>query len=308
VATFLRVERKRAEKLLAEAAPPEQSPSEARQFVWIELTQKKIAKVIAASDERKRIVGWSWYERLPNVETRDADDLARELKHKRIDARQPVPDLSEHFPLRLQDEREWSARMAIIDHALGKPLDFQGIGDLLVRVDRAKKADDIAPIVAKLFGSQIDSLFKDLLSEGRQAPASAKSPNAWLEPAIREAERDKARTFRATHVDLNLEPRQAIVVSAFVVRLANGQWEPIWSDRCAEDGAQQRPQMEATIAADPQVKSALGLLKSLGTGGDDQVQAAIRFGAATMAAQQAVNSRFSTFESHFLTRLDFPPL
>jgi hypothetical protein len=317
VATFLRVERKRIESQLAEAAPREKLLSEKAQpeqpqFVWLELPTKKIAKLVSPSVERKRIAGWSWYERLANVETRDAEDLARELARKRIDPAQPVPDLSERLPLRLQDEREWSARMALIHYSLGKPLDFQGTGDLLVRADRAKNAADIAPLIARLFGGQVDSLLKDLLNEGRSAPgpsaaASSKSPNAWLEPAIREAERDKARAFRATRVDLGLERRQATVNSAFVVQLANGKWEVIWADRVTEDGSQERPAMEAGIANDPQVKSALGLLKSLGANGDDQVRSAIRFGAATMAAQQAVNNRFSAFRDPYLRRLDGPP-
>jgi hypothetical protein len=308
LAAFLRVERKRVESQFAEAVPSEQP-----QFVWLDLTAKKVAKITSPSVDRKRVAGWSWYERLANVEARDAEDLARELSRKRIDPTQPVPDLSERLPLRLQDEREWSARMALIDYSLGKPLDFQGTGDLLVRADHAKNAADVAPLIAKLFRGQVDALLKDLLNEGHSAPglsapASPKSSNAWLEAAIRKAERDKARAFRATRVDLGLERRQATVNSAFVVQLANGKWEVIWSDRVTEDGAQERPALEAGIANDPQVKSALGLLKSLGANGDDQVRSAIRFGAATMAAQQAVNSRFSRFQEPFLRRLDGPPL
>jgi hypothetical protein len=308
VTTILRVERKRVESQLAEAARPEQP-----QFVWLELTAKKVSKISSPSIDQKRIAGWSWYGRLANVEARDAEDLARELARRRIDPAQPVPDLSERLPLRLQNEREWSARIALIHYSLGKRLDFQGTGDLLVRADHAKNAADVAPLVAKLFGGQVDALLKDLLNEGHSAPgppapASPKSSNAWLEPAIREAERDRARAFRATRVDLGLERRQATVNSAFAVQLANGKWEVIWSDRDTEDGSQVRPALEAGIANDPQVRSALGLLKSLGANGDDQVRSAIRFGAATMAAQQAVNSRFSRFQEPFLQRLDGPPL
>ena len=134
VAAFLRVERKRIESQLAEAVPSEQP-----QFVWLELTAKKVAKITSPSVDRKRIAGWSWYERVANVETRDAEDLARELARRRIDATQPVPDLSERLPLRLQDEREWSARMALIHYSLDKPLDFQGTGDLLVPRGPCKK-------------------------------------------------------------------------------------------------------------------------------------------------------------------------
>jgi len=303
--SFLRVEQKRVERLLADPRPAAQAEP---QFVWIKLTPKKIARIVSPSADHRRIAGWSWFERLANVETRDADDLERELRQKRIDPSQTLPDLSDRLPLRLQDEREWSARMALVSYSLGKPLDFQGTGDLLVRTDRAKNADDIAPLIAKLFGGQVDSLLKDLLNEGRPAESAPKASTAWLEPAIKEAEREKARAFRATRVDLSLERSQATVSSAFAVQLVSGEWKILWSDRDTEDGCQARPQIEANITADPQVKSALGLLKSLGAKGDDQVRSAIRMGAATMAAQQTVNNRFTAFQTPYLRQLDGPPL
>jgi hypothetical protein len=312
VATFLRVELKRVEKLLADQGTGERS-----QFVWVELTRKQVSRVATASVDRKRIAAWSWFEQLPNVETRDVDDLTRELKRRRIDPNQLLPDLTDRLPPRLQDDREWSARMALVTYGLGKPLDFQGAGNMLVRADRAKN-EDMGALIGKVFGGQMDSLLKDLLSENSagSAPArengagggQAKAPTAWLDSAIREAERDKARAFRATRVDLGLERRQATVESAFVTRLSTGKWEVIWSDRDTEDGSKERAGMESNIAADPQVKAALGILKSLGSGADDQVNSAIRFGAATMAAQDTVNHRFSAFEEPYLKRLDGPPL
>ncbi len=317
LATFLRVEQKRIAGLLAnaaagsrESAPPQSGSTHSTrpQFVFVELPKKKIARITPASIAHKQIAGWSWYERLPHVESRDAEELARELQHRHIDPTQPLPDMSDRLPLRLQDEREWSARIAIVSSALGKPLEFQGTGDLLVRADHAKNADDLAPLIAKMFGGQVDSLFKDLLNEGRATAATPQSSNAWLEPAIREAEKEKARAFRATRVDLSLERHQATVNSVFVVQLANGKWETIWSDHAVEDGSQARPAAEANITGDPQIKSALALLKSLGAGGDDQVGAAIRMGAATMAAQQTVNNHFAAFETPFLRQLDGPPL
>jgi hypothetical protein len=307
VAALLRVERTRVDALLATGAAAEKTRPSEPQFVWVDLAKKEVDRVSSPSVEHKRVAGWAWYERLANVETRPADDLASELKRRGIDVSQPVPDLSERLPIRLQDDREWSARMALLTYSLGKPLDFQGTGDLLVRSDRTNNAGDMAPLVAKLFGGQVDSLLKDLLSDGRPPVTSSKSPTAWLESAIREAERDKARAFRATRVDLAVEHRQASVTSVFVVEL-NGKWEIIWSERDTEDGSQERPQAEAAIANDPQVKSSLALGKSLGTGADDQVRSAIRFGAATMAAQQTVNRRFSAFQEPYLRRLDGPPL
>jgi hypothetical protein len=109
-------------------------------------------------------------------------------------------------------------------------------------------------------------------------------------------------------VDLNLRGGQASVHSVFAARLDNGTWQIIWSGRESQDAARQRPDAEATINDDPQVKSALSSLKSLGIGADDQIHRAIRFGAATMEAQKAVDRGFFTFEEPLLRHLDGPPL
>jgi hypothetical protein len=300
---FLRSERKRAERLLNEAAP-----SDERQFVWLDLTKKEIAKIKPASAANRRIAAWSWFERLANVETRDADDLAHELERRGIDPAELLPDLADRFPIRRQDDREWRARMALVVYALDKPLDFQGTGDVLVRVDRSAKAKDAGPLMVKLLGGQVDALFKDLLGESHSAAAKAGPADAWLKTAYREAESLKARGLRATRVDLNLGGRQASVSSVFAVHLNNGDWEVIWSDHETQDGTKERAAAEATIADDPQVKSALSNLQSLGVAADDHVRQAIRFGAATMAAQQAVDSRFFAFEGPLLQHLDGPPL
>ena len=99
-----------------------------------------------------------------------------------------------------------------------------------------------------------------------------------------------------------------MVSSVFAVQLGKGDWQIIWFDHQTEDGTKQRAAMEAVITKDPQVKAALGIVQSLGTAADDQVRQAIRFGAATMAAQQAVDSRFDAFEGPYLEHLDGPPL
>ena len=90
--------------------------------------------------------------------------------------------------------------------------------------------------------------------------------------------------------------------------MKNGDWKTIWSDRESLDAAKERPATETTISDDPQMKSVRASLKSLGNVAEDQVRQAIRFGAATMEAQQALDRRFVAFESPFLQHLDEPPL
>jgi hypothetical protein len=299
---FLRSERKRVERLLAEAMPVD------TQFVWVDLTKRELAKVAPASAANRRVAGWSWYERLPNVETLHAADLEQQLRQRGIDPTQQLPDLSDRFPIRRQNEQEWAARLALVEYALDKPLDFQGTGDRLVRVDRGANPKDAAALIPQLFGGQIDALLKDALGDRRPLVAGPEASDAWLKTAYQEAVAQQVLAFRATRVDFGLATRQTTVVSVFVVHRKNGDWKIIWADRETLDASKPRAATETAIADDPRVKSALASLKSLGNVAQDQVRQAIRFGAATMEAQQAVDRRFSAFEGSYLQHLDGPPL
>ena len=305
---FLKEELERVEKLLARAEPPE-----ATQFVWFEAKREAIAKATPSAPERQRIAIWAWGERLKEVETRDVADLTRELKQKGVDPTKPAPDLSGQLAARTQDEREWSARLALVEYAFGTPIDFQGTGDVLVRSDASRDLKEMAPVIAKVLRGQVDSFLKDLTGDGRPAKSKAASNNDWLKPAILETERLNSTAFRATRVEVNVEGRQTTVQTAFVARITagpqeQGQWETIWSHRETADATKVRAETEARIANDPQVKQALDAVKKLGLGAEDQVQQAIRFGAATMAAQQTADSRFFEFRDRHLKHLDCPPL
>lgn len=299
---FLSRELERVEKLLAAANPPEPP-----QFVWVELAKGEYSSVTRAAADRQRVALWAWDKRVAGVETRDAADLSRELKAQGVDASQPPPELSDRLPIRLQDDREWSARMALVTYAMGEPLDFQGTGDLLVRANSERGAKDMGPLIAKILKSQVEALTKDLANEGRPPPVNSTANNDWLKSAFPEAERGNARAFRATRVQMNLDRRQVAVQTALVARLDKGTWEPIWVNQQSEE-AKPRAEIEARIANDPQVKAALDLIKNLGLGAEDRIQQAIRFGAATMAAQQAADSRFLEFRDRHLKQLTGPPI
>ena len=83
--TFLRSEAKRVERLLGDPNPPEP------RFVWLDLTKKEIARIKPATDQNRRTACWSWFERLSNVETRDRNDLARDLQRRGVDPAPSAP-------------------------------------------------------------------------------------------------------------------------------------------------------------------------------------------------------------------------
>ena len=313
VVVFLEQEQERVEMLLAQAAPPEPT-----QFVWFEAQREAIAKVTPTVPDRQRIVLWAWGERLKEVATRDVADLSRELKQKGIDTTQPAPDLSDQLAARPQDAREWGTRLAIVEYGLGTPIDFQGTEDLLVRSNGERDLKDMAPVIEKVLRGQVSSFLKGLTGQVSPAKSKPESSNValnkgWLKSAIVEADKLNATGFRATRLDLNVEGRQVAVQSVFVARVGTGpreqaEWETIWSHRETADATKVRAEMEARITNDPQVKQALDKVKSLNLGADDQIDQAIRFGAATMAAQQAADARFFEFRDRYLKHLDGPPL
>lgn len=303
VAFLLKSELDRAEKVLAE-----NDWQDRPQFLWVEVPAKNIGKVTRATPERRRIAMWSWHENLADVETRSAQDLVKELKANNVDPTQPPPDLSERFPGRPQDDREWNARMGLVSYSLDSPRDYHGTGDVLLRAERNANRVNLASLIQQYFSGDLDSFLNKLsgIPEKRLPPTG--TSNRWLNDATVETEKDKLLGLRATRVDLNLAGREAAVRTVFRARVENLIWETIWEARDVQSADKERESMEALILQDPQLKPALDLVKSIGAVGEEQIRDAIRFGAATMAAQQAVDDQFTRFQGPYLKRLDGPPL
>lgn len=296
LAVFLRDQRGRAVAAL-ETLPP------ASQFLWVEVPSDQVARIHRATPDRQRIAMWAWSERLPDVEQRETQDLLRALQARKLNPAAVAPDLSERLPARPQDERQWAARVAIVEYGLGQTLDFQGTPEILVRTNASREFSDLIPVLTRVMKSQVDSLLQELTGELGAAPRKN-----GLRAVEREAEVARARGFRATTVEVDVERQQVIVESKFMARMPDGSWEVIWNSRETQDASRPRPEAEKRILNDPQVRKSLEALQSFGFGAEDQIQRAVRFGAATMTAQQAAETRFFEFRDRYLHRLDSPPL
>jgi hypothetical protein len=297
---FLKQELPRLEQQLKAESPTELP------FFILEIPGSHVAKLVPAPPDRQRIAQFAWKEGVKGVETRPAADLRKDLIAAEVDVDGPLPDLSDLLPAREQSEAEWSARLAIVEYTLGESLDFQGIGDSLVRTGGEGQELDLAVLLPKLLTSQVDSLFGDLLDPGAKPKAQpSPHPNA-LKPAIAIAEKHQQLGFRVTRLDLNAERLAVTVHTEFVAHLGDGKWEAVWKHVESADGSKVRADAEKRIANDPQVKTVLESLK--GFGADDAVTQAIRVGAATMAAQQAADAKFYEFRDRYVKRLDGPPL
>ncbi len=302
VAAFLKQQLEDAQAELAKADDFEP------EFLWLTFSTKDVARVDAGTQEHRQLLAWAWSEGLDRAEVRSIEELSRDLKARNVSpVGWPLPFI-ERLPVRGQTDNEWAARRALVEYVLGSRFDFQGTGDVLARVGKDAQAD-IGVLLVDLLRQQLQSQFGDLLGE---RPAKSGRDNAArtesLAKAIQSAESEKRSGFRATRLDLASDFQQATVTTQFVARLADGSWRTIFQHTERADAQQARPEIEKRIQDDPQVKKVLDLTRQLSVAGDGQIQQAIRFGAATMTAQQNCDREFAAFRDVYLPSLVKPSL
>ncbi|MDZ4686635.1 MAG: hypothetical protein SH850_16310, partial [Planctomycetaceae bacterium] len=193
---FLKEEVARLDKQLA-AEEPKLSP-----FLVIDLPNSAVSKVTSASPDRQRLALLAWNEDWADVETRDVNALRIELVKQKIKLDGPTPDLSGRLPARPQTDREWAARLAVLEYTYRQPVDFQGTGDTLIRTGSDQKPD-LSAVFQKLLKQQVDSVLQDLLSDGARPKIAAQPDREWLAPAIAATKAIPANGFRVTRVQLD---------------------------------------------------------------------------------------------------------
>jgi len=179
-----------------------------------------------------------------------------------------------------------------------------------VRTGEGEKARSIADLLTKILQSQVADQLAELLGEpGKAKPKTKSDSGEWLKSATKTAEGDAVAGFRVTRVNPDAGLRQVSVETRFVARQPRGGWETVWQHTETLDASKPNKDLVDRIANDPQIKQILELTKAAGLGaGDDALQTALQFGAATMQAQESANSRFFEFRDRYLQRLEGPPL
>lgn len=316
----------------ADADPNDRSvrPPAARrgetQFTLLRIGPKRVQKVRPSGQNAQRVARWAWSERLEDVEGRSAADLSKELKARGIDPLSPPPGLGDRLPPLPQDDREWATRMALVEDALGDPVAFQGFGDTVVKTgDTDGGLAGILPQLGQLLGGGnggigglgLDDVLGGLKDAGLPGvpviPPGAHGPNqrgrpadTWLASA--RAQAADAGRYRATRVKVDGANGRAEVESVFEVRMADGTWETIWREVQVADAAQADEAAVERITADERISGLLQAIRGVGIVSEANIMQAIRVGAATMAAQGAVDNAFNDFRSRHIQRLDGPPL
>jgi hypothetical protein len=252
------------------------------------------------ADERRRLLGLAWQHRLEHAEDKSAAALAKELGELKIDLDSAVPDLVERIPALSIDDRQWAAKLALLEYSIfGKP-HFQGSGGFLAESGDAAALPNVDDLLAGFAGSQLE----DLLGGG-DGGDDRKADDA-LEIATAAAEKADRRGVRVTQLTQDIAAQRVTVRGRFLARMPDGGWETIWDHEEIADAAEPRPELEEQIRADPQVVKVLDAAGGLGLGGGGALDLAMKFAAATMEAQQTLDARFGGFLLRSTRRVDGP--
>ena len=284
-------------------------PDDECQFLVVRLKRSLIANLILASESNRRVAIWAWSERLPKIESREVSDILKELKSKvqDFDATLTVPDLSTRFPMMEQSELQWRTRLAIVSHGLAERIEFQGSGKMMIQVGDDKQPQNANAIMTQMLQAQTESVLGELLGDPKSKSLLPDGKSDWVKAAIVKTEALGMGYFHATNVKVDPLGEIASVESVFMVKHADGDWRMAWNGIRDERASQQTADSIARVTKDSQIESLKNSLQAI-VGVNDAFDKAIRFGAATMTAQQNVNEQFETFVERYLRRLDGPPL
>lgn len=274
-------------------------------FLMVTLPSARIQTRFLQSPANRQVAVLSWREGLKDVEKREVRDLVKELEQKGLDPATEVVDLSDRLPRRPLTDTEWAGRRALVEYHFGHAMDIQGTGQALFRTDGKGSPPDLSQVLTQVLQDQVQSQLSELLEESRggRKPAAVLAIN--LQPAIEQAQREDVRGFRVTQLQLDVNGARATVQTQFVAKMPDGQWRAVWSQTIQQSANELRAGQEAQIRNDPQVREVLKLAESLGAGGEAAISTAVRFGAATMEAQQQADRAFFRFRDRNL-RLDSP--
>ncbi len=278
------------------------------QLMLISFPQNTVVRSTPSTPERARLGRWAWSKEIELAENRDVQSIEKELKDLRTDVNSDAPDLTSRFHALPQSEEEWAARLALVEYTHVERVAFQGTGELMIRISDDGKAPDLGPIFAKLMQSQVQSIIDELLGDKPSRQSGGNSRPPWMRISFSKADELGKPYVRGTTVETEMLEGRVTVSSMFAIKLANGNWQPIWRQTHEQDTRNLPASVLQTIEDDPQVKSIREKIEDLGFGATSELNHSIRFGAATMMSQKEVDYQFELFRQRYMERLDLPVL
>jgi len=279
-------------------------PTPDSQFVLVEIPADRVRRGFVQPDANRQVALAAWKLKLEDVEGRSADDLREELRDQNADPAQMDLDLSDRLPALADDERQWAARRAIVEHQFWRSLEFQGTRDYLVETGRERP--DLTKLLPQLLNQQLTKQLGDLLGTPGGRPRRKTDPIA---EATKTADESQYSSVVIMRLDHSLTQNSVSVETMLLAKMPGGEWERVWNHVEKVDASKRRQAVEDELADHNQVKQIRDAVKALGLPvADEQMTIAVRFGAATMEAQQKSKAALDAFVKRYGEELAQPPL
>lgn len=289
-----------------------EKPASRGPFILVKLDAAQARKLVRAKPEHLRLALTGWKEEVEKLEEQPAAATIAELKKDGIQWDKESPDFSSRMPgMPVETESDWELRKAFLGFARGRQLRFQGTGETIFETPEGGGAGagaglGLDQILGKLGPGILNGALGELLGEAGQGRQD--NQRAAVE-AAKVADQKKIRQFRLTRVQPDLVRRLVVVEDTLHAKLPgpNGlAWKQIHREEIQADAAIARPQTEARIQQDPRAGPMLAQLRQVGLG--EKLDEAVRFGAATLEAQQQAEAGFQAALKRYTARVDGPPI
>lgn len=286
-------------------------PVEPSQLLLLELPKAKVRNSYLQPPEVRRLLGLAWQERLENAEDLAVDEISAQLKTRGVDVQRAQLDLSDRFDIQPQTEREWAAKVAVVEfEILGVP-HYEGTGGVLVRAGDDQHRPKVGDLVGSLLQDQLGGALGDLLggAGGAGGVAPKDRHREAIDKALASAAAEGFRGVRVTYLDQDLANRRVTVDDRFFARMPDDSWQDIWQQSATLDATDASKDDDERLAADPQVAEIMKAVKGLGLDANqDLFKSALRFGAITQQAMQATDREMAQFLLRNTRRLTGPPM
>ena len=281
------------------------------QFVIVTTPADQVRRVFTAPEVSRQVAMAAWSERLERVEETVLTTLKTTVAKQNPQWQDVKVDLSDRLPTgQPQSADEWAARQAIFEYEYCDRLDYQGTGNMVVRVGEGVAKPDLSALLAQTAGDALQGQLEGLDLGGLDLGGLNLTPPGnkadWQSTAVAEAKSLDRRGFRVTRIPKITGGGPATVSTSFFARLSDGTYRILWTHETTTDPATIKDEAIKRLEQDPQVQEILKVASALSLGND--ASTAVRFGAAVQSSLDTSETRFFEFRQRYNDKLDGPQL
>lgn len=279
-------------------------------FTVVTLDRAQTGRIYAQSEDKHRLAGIAWSEKVANVESTNVRVLERNLKKNKVDIAGYQLKLGNELPAVFESDEKWEARKALIEFGLLERVEFQGTGTMFFQ--RGKKPNAAQAMKGLLNGggfsgfSQIDQLGKELGLPEFKDRGNKRNSDINLAPMIEAAEEANRRAFS---VSILKQGPTVNVKTQLYFKALDSHWYPLAEYSNSERLSDQNSDEIDHVKQDPQVSKMLEMLNQLGAGVDRSIMdQALRSGVATKKALEKSMEELDKFVDQYAREIDNPPV